>query len=99
LYKILSKHEYHSSYYRYKDQCQAIGFFFEKVKSVKSVTISSSDDKAYNWANPSRPATDEEFESMIAEAEREIELGMGIPAETARKETLGAIKNGGKRSK
>jgi hypothetical protein len=62
------------------------------VKSVKSVTISSSDSKAYNWANPSRPATDEEFESMIAEAEREIELGMGIPTETARKQTLATLK-------
>jgi hypothetical protein len=68
----------------------------KKVKSVKSVTISSL-DKEYNWVNPSRTATDEEFEAMIAEAENEIEFGMGILAETARKQTLGAIKNGGKR--
>ncbi|HTB30919.1 MAG TPA: hypothetical protein VK808_02775 [Bacteroidia bacterium] len=74
-----------------KTNAKQLASFLKKVKSVKSVTISSSDDKAYNWANPSRPATDEEFESMIAEAEKEIELGMGIPAETARKQTLGAI--------
>jgi hypothetical protein len=74
-----------------KTNAKQLASFLKKVKSVKSVTISSSGNKAYNWANPSLPATDEEFESMIAEAEREIELGMGIPAETARKQTLGTI--------
>jgi dihydroxyacetone kinase len=75
-----------------KTHAKELASFLKKVKSVKSVTISSSESKAYNWTNPSCPATDEEFESMIAEAEREIELGMGIPAETARKQTLAAIK-------
>lgn len=75
-----------------KTNAKQLASFLKKVKSVKSVIISSSDNKAYSWANPSRPATDEEFENMIAEAEREIELGMGIPAETAKKQTLGAIK-------
>ena len=76
-----------------KTNAKQLASFLKKVKSVKSVTISTTDN-VYNWANPSRPATDEEFESMIAEAEREIELGLGIPAEIARKQTLGALKNG-----
>jgi hypothetical protein len=75
-----------------KTNAKQLASFLKNVKSVKSVTISSSDNKAYNWANPSRPATDEEFESMIAEAEKEIELDMGIPAEIARKQTIGALK-------
>lgn len=64
-----------------------------KIKSVKKVTIeiNSSDSsvvsepqKPYNWTNPSRPATDEEFEQMITEAEAEE----AIPAAEARKLTM-----------
>lgn len=56
--------------------------FLRNVKTVKSVTIELNNKKAlrnhkiklaetepYNWVNPSRPATDKEFEEMIAEAE------------------------------
>lgn len=77
--------------------------FLKTVRLVKSVTFSSDYSEtpvntvnepaeSYNWTNPDRPATDEEFEQMIAEAEKEIELGLGIPAETARKQTLAEIK-------
>lgn len=66
--------------------------FLKKVKTVKSVFINSRDDEPYDWTNPSRPATDEEFEQMITDAEKEIAMGQGIPAETARKQTLKSIK-------
>ena len=42
----------------------------------------------YNWVNPTRPATDEEFEQMIAEAEAEYEAGLGLPLEEARLLTM-----------
>ena len=35
----------------------------------------------YNWTNPSRPATDEEFEQMILEAEK----GVGITTKQLKK--------------
>jgi len=54
--------------------------------------IISEPMEEYNWTNPSRPATDEEFEQMISEAENEIALGLGIPAEKARKQTMKEIK-------
>ena len=67
--------------------------------STSSVTVKSSEQtkveepaEEYNWINPSRPATDEEFEQMISEAENEIAMGLGIPAEEARKQTLEKIK-------
>jgi len=52
--------------------------FLRTVKSVKKVTIEKNNSEKsavgepevpYNWTNPTRPATDEEFEQMIAEAE------------------------------
>lgn len=67
--------------------------FLKTVRLVKSVTLFSPEtntsvvnesSEAYNWTNPSRPATDEEFELMIAEAEAEE----GIPAEEARALTM-----------
>lgn len=66
--------------------------FLKNVKTVKSVTIDPPDKELYDWTNPSRPATDEEFEKMILEAEKEIEMGLGIPAEAARKQTISRIK-------
>lgn len=45
----------------------------------------------YNWTNPARPATEEEFELMISEAEAEYEAGLGIPAEKARALTMKKI--------
>ena len=78
--------------------------FLKTVKIVKSVVINkktipglrdsevSEPEEEYNWTNPSRPATDEEFEQMISEAEKEIELGLGIPSDLARKQTLNELK-------
>lgn len=53
--------------------------FLKTVKTVKSVVIDKKSkysesevlepEMEYNWINPSRPATDKEFEQMITEAE------------------------------
>jgi hypothetical protein len=49
--------------------------FLSTVKSVKSVSIDPKIKKEkYNWTNPSRPATDEEFEQMIQECEKEKDM-------------------------
>lgn len=64
----------------------------EKTPSTKATNVVNEEATEYNWTNPARPATDEEFELMIAEAEKEIELGLGIPAEIARKQTMQEIK-------
>lgn len=46
--------------------------FLSTVKSVKSVSIDPEIKKEeYNWTNPSRPATDGEFEQMIQECEND----------------------------
>jgi len=68
----------------------------KEIKFVKSVkpadkhielpTVGDAEEE-YNWINPTRPATDEEFEQMISEAEKE----QGIPAEKARKLTMKEI--------
>ena len=56
----------------------------EKIPSADVANIVNESSEAYNWTNPSRQATDEEFELMIAEAEAEE----GIPAEEARALTM-----------
>ena len=67
--------------------------FLRTVRSVKKVVVEKPTGKAeeptepYNWTNPSRPATDEEFEQMISEAEAEE----GIPAKEARALTMKKI--------
>ena len=43
--------------------------FLSKVNTVKSVSIDHNKKEKYNWINPSRPATDDEFEQMITECE------------------------------
>ena len=47
--------------------------FLSTVKSVKSVSINPMVNKGeeYNWTNPSRPATDEEFEQLAKEMEQD----------------------------
>lgn len=74
---------------------------FNFVKSV--IRKKSSDTKSggvkvvnepageYNWINPTRPATDEEFEKMISEAEAEYEAGLGMSAEEAKTLTMKKI--------
>lgn len=45
--------------------------FLSTVKTVKSVSIDPLVKKGYNWTNPSRPATDEEFEQLVTEMEQD----------------------------
>ena len=60
---------------------------------VRSIAISSeeSSEGEYNWTNSSRPATDEEFEQMIKEAEAEYEAGKSMSTEEARAKTNARI--------
>ena len=61
------------------------------VKIVEHLTFVDSvriEDKEYDWINPSRPATDEEAEQMIAESEAEYDAGLFISGDEARKQTL-----------
>lgn len=37
-----------------------------------------------DWVRPGRPATEEEIEKMLDEAEAEFEAGLGLPLEKAR---------------
>lgn len=57
--------------------------FLKTVRLVKSVTLVSPEtntsvvnesSEAYNWINPSRPATDEEIDLMLDECEASPEL-------------------------
>ena len=57
----------------------------EHLTFVESVRI---EDKEYDWINPSRPATDEEAEQMIAESEAEYNAGLFISSDEALKQTL-----------
>lgn len=41
-------------------------------------------DDEYNWINPTRPASDDEFEQMIAECEVEYDAGSGMSLEEAK---------------
>jgi len=45
--------------------------FLATVKTVKSVSIDPVIKEDYNWTNPSRPATDEEFEKLAIEMEQD----------------------------
>lgn len=71
--------------------------FLRTVKSVKKVVVEkpSSEEMrveepsaAYNWTNPSRPATDEEIERMLDECENSPTL----TAEEAKEATLNEIR-------
>ena len=50
----------------------------------KNGTSTNDEKEPYDWINPTRPATDEEWEEMIVEAENEYKEGRGIPAKEAR---------------
>ena len=45
--------------------------FLSTVKTVKSVSIDPPAVEAYDWTNPSRSATDEEFEQLAIEMEQD----------------------------
>ncbi len=59
----------------------------ERLTFVESVRM-EGESKEYDWINPSRPATDEEAEQMIAESEAEYDAGLFISGDEARKKTL-----------
>lgn len=50
---------------------KALADFLSNVKTVKSVSIDPEVDKPYNWTNPTRPATEEEFEQLAVEMEQD----------------------------
>jgi hypothetical protein len=71
--------------------------FLKTLPYIKSVVAQKKDNTlvpltAADWVRPGRPATDEEVEQMLDECEKEIENGLGIPAEKARKQTMEDIK-------
>jgi hypothetical protein len=65
-----------------------IMFFNDKTEDFREIGETNEDTKpagTINWALPGRPATDEEFEKMIADAEAEEKAGLGMAAEEAQK--------------
>ncbi len=63
--------------------------FLKLIKNVNFIkeVVELSDDKPLtdeDWIKPGRPATDEEFEKMISEMEKEEKEGAGMVAEEAR---------------
>ena len=65
----------------YISECK---FRRERFNEKSNLSEVSEPVEEYNWINPSRSATDKEFEQMIVEAEKE----KGIPAEVAREQTI-----------
>lgn len=68
---------------------KAVPSFIEFLKNLDFVkeTVELNDEKPLSdedWIKPGRPATDEEFEKMISEMEKEEKEGAGMVAEEAR---------------
>jgi len=61
---------------------KALADFLSNVKTVKSVSIDPEVGKKYDWINPTRPATDEEFEQLAVEMEND--KGEHSPEEVVR---------------
>ena len=85
-------------------QAQFLSAFLKNVNIVKSVSIEPNKSsrnvvnepaEGYNWTNPSRPATDEEFEQMISECENSPSMTM----EEAKKHTYKLLDKWNKRRK
>ena len=74
--------------------------FLKTVKPVKSVLIEkkekytevSEPEEEYNWINPSRPATDEEFEQMCREMDDEEEAGLFFTPEEVKAKALNTLR-------
>ena len=62
--------------------------FMKMVKQLNFVDSVKLEGKEYDWINPSRPATEEECEQMIAECESEYLAGSFISIDEARKLTM-----------
>lgn len=66
-------------------------FFLKMVDRLNFVESARIENKEYDWTNPTRPATEEECEMMIAECETEYKAGAYIPIDDARKQTMEEI--------
>lgn len=67
--------------------------FIETIKALFKnkefeITIRDTINSPYDWISPYRPATDDEFESMISECEAEYISGKTMNASQALNETL-----------
>ena len=62
--------------------------FLKMVERLAFVESAKIEGKDYDWINPSRPATEEECEQMIAECESEYKAGSFLSIYEARKQTL-----------
>ncbi|OQX72760.1 MAG: hypothetical protein B6D61_13300 [Bacteroidetes bacterium 4484_249] len=69
------------------------------VKRVEPVTKPVEALSKEDWIKPGRPATEEEFEQMIAEMEEEERAGLGMVAEKAEKFTTLWIEEWQKKNK
>ena len=65
--------------------------FLKMVEQLNFVESARIEGESYDWINPTRPATEEECEQMIAECEAEYKVGLYVPIEDARKQTLDEI--------
>lgn len=71
---------------------KSLAAFLKNLKNVKSVTLEKESKGEYNWINPSRPATEEEIEQMLAEGDAEYKSGMFSTSDTALKESSEIIR-------
>ena len=70
------------------EHAKNLTYYLKKAKGVKSVI---KENGKYDWLNPSRPATEEEVEAMIAKAERDMTNNNILSSEEARALTLQKI--------
>ncbi len=65
-----------------------VSLFLKMVERLDFVESAKVEGKEYDWINPTRPATDEECEQMIAESETEYNAGEFITLDEAKKQTF-----------
>ncbi len=64
-----------------------VSFFVPEKEDDKDLAPLTDED----WIKPGRPATDEEFETMVKECEQEYESGLSMTAEQAKSLTTEKI--------
>lgn len=74
------------------DSAAKAKLFLSLMKELKFVKSVIPENKQYDWTNPSRPATDDEFEQMCREMDAEEEAGLGMSTEDAKRKTMNKIK-------
>lgn len=85
MYRVILETETHAI-------AKSIAEFLKNLKNVKSVTMEKEISGEYDWINPSRPATDEEIEQMLAEGDAEYKAGSFSNSEQALKESSEIVK-------